>query len=225
MTKREFVILADLQSNSRELAIACEQAGAQSIILHFNDDNSHGSRFGSLDIEEQSLRDCIGSVDTSLGIWIGDSRPLDTLVWEKCVALGFSFVIMQAHHMPTFVWKDNRIPKFVGIGPGYILEQVRTLAEFQEVSSLVASLTPPSGHGLPLNLFDVATLKLITTLSKKPVLYSTQRKVRIEDVGLLAGEGCSGLILKGSNYGETTGEFKENITKFKAVSSQEHQSP
>jgi hypothetical protein len=224
MNSGGFVILADLSSNSKEFAIACEQGGANSVILHLNDDASNGSRFGGLDIEGQSLKDCMASVTIPLGIWIGDSRLLDVIEWEFCVNLGFSFVVMQAHHMPTFVWKDNRLPKFVGIGPGYILEQVKTLAEFEDVASLVASLTPAQGRGLPLNLFDVATLKLITSLSKKPVLYTTQRKVRPEDVNLLASEGCRGLVLKGSLYGSSDAEFKENVLKFKLASQRPQES-
>ncbi len=89
MSSGEFVILADLPSNSKEFSIACEQAGADSIILHLNDDSSHCSRFGGRDIEEQSLKDCISSASAPLGIWIGDSRPIDILEWELVSILDF----------------------------------------------------------------------------------------------------------------------------------------
>jgi hypothetical protein len=217
LAKDDFVILGDLASNSPEFAIACEEARANALVLHINDDSAKGSRFGGLEIEQDSLRDCLSSVRIPVGISIGDSRPLVREEWEICVALGFSFVIMLAHHMPTFVWKDERLTKIVSIGPGYILEQVKTISEFKEVSALVASLTPSQGHGLPLNLFDVATLRLITSLSRKPVLYPTQRRIRPEDIPILDEEGCHGVLVNGSIYAQNKEEFKEALTRFRSL--------
>ncbi|MGI0083926.1 MAG: hypothetical protein ACREBQ_02475 [Nitrososphaerales archaeon] len=64
------------------------------------------------------------------------------------------------------------------MGPGYILEQEKSPSEFEGVTGVLASLTPSHGHGLSMTLFDVATLKLITSLSKKPVFYPTQGSIR-----------------------------------------------
>ena len=219
IAKGEFVILGDMASNSADFAIDCEEAEASAVLLHLNEDGAQGSRFGGLEIEQDSLKECLSVVKIPVGISIGDSRPLVPEEWELCVGLGFSFVIMLAHHMPTFVWKDERLARIVSIGPGYILEQVKTISDFKEVSAVVASLTPSQGQGLPLNLFDVATLRLITSLSRKPVLYPTQRKIRPEDIPILDGEGCHGLLVSASIYGQTKDEFRENLIRFKSLCS------
>ncbi len=217
LSNGDFVILGDLASNSAEFAVSCEEAEANAVVLHLNENATPGSRFGGLEIEQDSLRECLSVVRIPVGISIGDARPLVPEEWELCVNLGFSFVIMLAHHMPTFVLKDERLAKIVSIGPGYLLEQVKTISDFKEVSALVASLTPSQGHGLSLNLFDIATLRLITSLSRKPVLYPTQRKVRPEDIPTLETEGCRGLLVNSSIYGQTKEEFRENIIRFKSL--------
>jgi hypothetical protein len=215
--KEDFVILGDLGANSAELAVACEEAGASGVVLHLNETPSHGLRFGGLEIELDSLKECLSILRIPAGISIGDSRPLLREEWETCVALGFSFVNMFAHHMPTFVWKDERIAKFVSIASGYILEQVKAISEFPEVEGLVSCLTPATGYGLSLNLFDVATLRLISGLSKKPVLYSAQRKIRPEDISILFEQGCRGLLVMPSIFGATTkGEYKHSIELLKS---------
>jgi hypothetical protein len=218
MTKNDFVILGDLGSNSAELAAVCEESRIDGLLLHLNEDSTRGSRFGGLEIEQDSLKECLNVVKIPVGISIGDSRPLVPEEWELCVNLGFSFVVMFAHHMPTFVFKDERLTKIVSIGPGYILEQVKAISEFEEVSAIVASLTPNQGYGLPLNLFDVTTLKLITSLSRRPVLYPTQRKIRPEDVSILRAEGCKGILVSSTTYGANKEEFKEAILRFKSFS-------
>ncbi|MHB1909474.1 MAG: hypothetical protein ACYCQJ_11485 [Nitrososphaerales archaeon] len=220
MRSSRFLTLGDLHSNSHEFARAFEDARADGIIVHLNENPSHGSRFGGLEIEEESLKQCISSVKIPVGIAIGDARPLVEEEWEMCVGLGFSFVVMLAHHMPTFVWHDARVPKFVAIGPGYILEQVKAISDFSNIEAIIAMLTPERGYGLPLNLFDVATLKLISSLSEKPVLYSTQRKLRPEDVFILAKEKCKGLLLSQVSYGSTIEECRDNATRFKSASLQ-----
>ena len=220
MRSSRFLTLGDLHSNSREFALAFEESQADGILLHLNENPSHGTRFGGMEIEEESLKQCVSSVKIPVGIAVGDARPLVQEEWEMCVDLGFSFVVMLAHHMPTFVWHDARIPKFVAIGPGYILEQVKAISAFPNIEGIIAMLTPERGYGLPLNLLDVATLRLITSLSEKPVLYSTQRKLRPEDVLVLAKEKCKGLLISQVSYGSTTEECRENATRFKGASLQ-----
>jgi hypothetical protein len=217
LTKGGFVIVGDLPSNSPELAIACEEAGADGLLLHLNEDTARGSRFGGLEIEQDSMKECLSVLKIPAGISIGDSRPLFPEEWEICVSMGFSFVNMFAHHMPTFVWKDERLAKIVSIGPGYILEQVRTISEFDEVSAVVASLTTTQGYGLPLNVFDVATLRLITSLSKRPVLFPTLKKIRPEDLPILDAQGCRGVLANGSIYAQNKEEFKETLIRFKSM--------
>ncbi len=212
----KFLVLGDLHANLSQFASACEAGGADAIVLHLNENSPQG-RFGGLEIEEESIRDCLSVVKIPIGISIGDSRAFVKDEWEMLVGLGISFVNMFAHQLPTFVWKDTRVEKLVSIGPGYVLEQVKTLSEFEGVSAILASLTPTHGYGLPLTLFDVATLKLIALLSKRMVLYPTQRVIRPEDIFTLRNQGCRGLLVSNLIYGATPESCREGILGVRSV--------
>src|SRR5579872_5672331 len=105
---KKFHLLVDLFSNSSELASAAQEQGADAVILHLNESLAQGARFGGLEIEEDSLKECLTNTKIPFIISIGDARQLSIDEWERIVSLGFSFVNMFAHHMPTFVWRDER---------------------------------------------------------------------------------------------------------------------
>ncbi|MDG6905310.1 MAG: hypothetical protein JRN20_05935 [Nitrososphaerota archaeon] len=201
--------------NSREYAIACEEAGADSVLFHLNQDSGGGVRFAGLEIEEDAIKDSLSVLKIPSGISIGDTRGLLYEDWEAITRLGFSFVNMYAHQLPTFVWEDRRFEKIISIGPGYILEQVKALSEFESVSAIVASLTPNQGIGLPFTMLDGTTLKLIARLSSKPVYVPTQRGIRPSDVKLLEDLGCDGLLISNTVYGENIESCKSNIRRFR----------
>jgi hypothetical protein len=184
-------------------------------MLHLNQDAPGGARFGGLDIEEESIKDGLSFLKIPAGLSIGDGRTLLGSEWEKIVGLGFSFVNMYAHQMPSFIWEDSRISKAVSIGPGYILEQVKALSEFPNTSALVAALTPNQGVGLPLTVFDITTLSLITKLSSKPVLVPTQRAITQSDAGLLRDLHCMGLLISSVVYGETVENCKDVLMQYR----------
>ncbi|MGI0079890.1 MAG: hypothetical protein ACRECH_09720, partial [Nitrososphaerales archaeon] len=91
------------------------------------------------------------------------------------------------------------------------------------VTGVLASLTPSHGHEPSMTLFDVATLKLITSLSKKPVFYPTQGSIRPEDVQILSEQGCKGLLVSTSTYGSTIETCKERISSFRRAINQTYQ--
>ncbi len=214
---KKFLLIADLFSNNSDLARAAEEAGADAVILHLNESPAQGARFGGLEIEEDSIKECLDGAKVPFGLAVGDARLLTSDEWERCVALGFSFVNMFAHHMPTFVWKDERISKIASLGPGYILEQIRAIAEFKEFAAFVASFTPMQGFGSNLNVLDVTTLKLIMGLAKKPVLFPTQKLVRMEDIAMLRSLGLRGIIVTSISYGNSADTLKETLKDFKCT--------
>lgn len=218
-SRRKFLLIGDLHVNSREYATACEEAGADSVLFHLNQDSGGGVRFAGLEIEEDAIKDSLSVLKIPSGISIGDTRGLLYEDWEAIARLGFSFVNMYAHHLPTFVWEDQRFEKIVSIGPGYILEQVKALSEFESVSAIVASLTPSQGTGLPFTMLDGTTLKLVTRLSSKPVYVPTQRGIRHSDVKLLKDLGCDGLLVSNTVYGDNVESCKSNIQRFREEAS------
>lgn len=209
------MLFGDLHLNSRDYAIACEEAGADSVLFHLNQDVGGGVRFAGLEIEEDSIKDSLSVLKIPTGISIGDTRALLYEDWEAIAEMGFSFVNMFAHQLPTFVWSDQRFEKLVSIGPGYILEQVKALAEFDSVSAIVAALTPSQGLGLPFTMLDGTTLKLVTKLANKPVYVPTQRGIRPQDIKLLKELGCEGLLLSSTVYGDSVESCKTNVSRFR----------
>lgn len=212
---KRFLLLCDLHSNSCEFSRAAEESGVDAVMLHLNESPAQGARFGGLEIEEDSIKECLAGANIPFGLTIGDARLLTSDEWERCVALGFSFVNMFAHHMPTFVWKDDRLMKVASLGPGYILEQIRSIAEFREFSAFIASFTAMQGFGSNLNVLDITTLKLITGLAKKPVLLPTQKLVRPEDVPVLRTLGLRGLTITSVAYGNSVDTLKETVQQFR----------
>ena len=195
LTTEKFLLFGDLHLNSRELAIACEEAGVDSILFHLNQDLGGGIRFGGLEIEQDSIRDSLSVLKIPTGIAIGDTRVLRGDDWEAIARMGFSYVNMYAHQLPMFVWDDPRITKMVSIGPGYILEQVKALSELDSVAAVVAALTPHQGVGQPFTMLDGTTLKLITNLSSKPVFVPTQRTIRPQDLHSMRSDSGSAFAL------------------------------
>lgn len=216
LNTERFLLFGDLHLNSKELAIACEEAGVDSILFHLNQDLVGGIRFAGLEIEEDSIRDALSVLKVPTGIAIGDSRALQVDDWEAIARMGFSFVNMYAHQLPIFVWDDPRIAKVVSIGPGYILEQVKALSELDSVSAIVAALTPNQGIGQPFTMLDGTTLKLITKLSCKSVFLPTQRKIRPQDLNSIRKMGCNGLLLTTTVYGETLQSCRDKISRYRA---------
>lgn len=214
----KFLLFGDLYSNSKELAIACEESGVDAIVFHLNQDLGGGVRFAGLEIEEDSIRDSLSVLKVPTGIAIGDTRILQNDDWEAIANMGFTFVNMFAHQLPIFVWDDTRIAKVVSIGPGYILEQVKALSELESVSAIVAALTPNQGLGQPFTMLDGTTLKLITSLSCKPVFVPTQRYIRPRDLVSIKKMGCKGLIITTTAYGDTPQSCRDNISNYRAES-------
>ncbi|MHB8699886.1 MAG: hypothetical protein ACYC7D_02580 [Nitrososphaerales archaeon] len=210
-----FLLIGDLHVNSAQFAVACEESGADAVLLHLNQDAHGGARFGGWEIEEQSIKDTFSVLKIPAGISIGDNRIMMASDWEAVVNVGFSFVNMFAHQLPTFVWDDTRISKVVSIGPGYLFEQVRAIADFQSTSGIIASLTPNQLVGLPLTLLDLTTLGLITKLSQKPVLMPTQRQIRPEDIDTLRSQGCRGIIVSNVVYGESSEGCRDQMGLFR----------
>jgi hypothetical protein len=212
---KKFLLLADLYANSRDLARCAEDGGADAVLLHLNESSSQGARFGGLEIEEDSIKECLTEARVPFGLTIGDARLLTIDEWERCIGLGFAFVNMFAHHMPLFVLKDDRIAKILSIGPGYLLEQIKAMSEFKELSALITSITSAQGYGGNLNVLDVTTVKLIVALSKRPILFPTQRLVRFEDVPILKNLGAKGIVLTSVAYGNSADSLKESLAGFR----------
>jgi hypothetical protein len=187
-------LVAILPQNNDEYSSAAAQAGADMIMVGVDKtETSLPGLFGSFDLMEDSIDSILSTTSVPVGISIGDSRPLIEENWERIVSKPFSFVNMYAHHMPPFVLEDTRVEKLVSIGPGYMLEQVKSISETDGVAALEAAIVAPQGRNHIFSALDLATLSVLAALSSKPLLMRTQKKMSSGDVRSVMKSGLRGI--------------------------------
>lgn len=209
--------MAVLPQNSNEYASVAAQAGADAIMLGIDKtDTSLPGLFGSFDLMEDSIDSILSAASVPVGISIGDSRPLIEENWERIVSKPFSFVNMYAHHMPPFVLEDSRVDKLVSIGPGYMLEQVKSISETDGVTALEAAIVAPQGRNHIFSALDLATLGVLASLSAKPLLMRTQKKMSPRDVRSVMRLGLKGVSLDAAVLEPGIEAYRDAVTTFRS---------
>lgn len=210
-------MIATLPQNNSEYAAAATQAGASAIMVGIDKtDTSLPGLFGSFDLMEDSIDSILGTTTVPVGISIGDSRPLIEENWERIVSKPFSFVNMFAHHMPPFVLEDNRVEKLVSVGSGYMLEQVKSVSEIDSVTALEAAIVAPQGRNHIFSALDLATLSVLASLSAKPMLMRTQKKMSAGDVRSAMRSGIRGISVDASSLEPGIEAYRDAITTFRS---------
>jgi len=216
LMKDKFTLISSLHTNSLELAVASEESGADAVELHLNiEDAASAIRFGGIDLEENSVREVIGSVKVPVGVWIGDMPMVSKEEWEKIVGSGVDYVKMLAHHMPSYVYNDDRVKKIISVGSGYVLEQVEILSHDGRVSAIEASIMTPQVFRLPLTLFDISNYTLITRRSSKPVIVPSQKFIEPNDLAVLKRIGIGGIVTNSIVTGTTQLSYREILAEFR----------
>jgi len=210
-------LIAILPQNSSEYASTAAQAGAEAIMVGIDKtDTSLPGLFGSFDLLEDSIDSILSTTSVPVGISIGDSRPLIEENWERIVSKPFSFVNMYAHHMPPFVLEDSRIEKLVSIGPGYMLEQVKSISELDGVTALEAAIVAPQGRSHIFSALDLATLSVLASLSSKPLLMRTQKKMGPSDIRSVARSGLRGISVDAASLEPGIEAYRDAITTYRS---------
>jgi hypothetical protein len=210
-------LIAVLPQNNSEYASIASQAGADAIMLGIDKtDTSLPGLFGSFDLMEDSIDSILSAASLPVGISIGDSRPLIEENWERIVSKPFSFVNMYAHHMPPFVLEDSRVEKLVSIGPGYMLEQVKSISQIDGVTALEAAIVAPQGKNHIFSALDLATLGVIASLSAKPLLMRTQKKMSARDVRSVMRLGLKGVSLDAAILEPGIEAYRDAVTTFRS---------
>ncbi len=210
-------LVATLPQNNVEYASIAAQAGADAIMLGIDKtDTSLPGLFGSFDLMEDSIDSILSTTSVPVGISIGDSRPLIEESWERIISKRFSFVNMYAHHMPPFVLEDERVEKLVSIGPGYMLEQVKSISEIDGVTALEAAIVAPQGRNHIFSALDLATLGVLASLSAKPLLMRTQKKMGVRDVRSVMRCGLRGISVDAAALEPGIEAYRDAITTFRS---------
>jgi len=211
-----FSLITSIYSNQSKLAVAAEKAGSDAIIVNINTANQSGSnRFGSFEFEEDSIREIINNVKIPVGLFIGDTAYLNDTDWGRIINSGLDFINMFAHFLPFSILVDKRISKMVSIGPGYLIEQVKSLSDDPNIDSLLSSVTPSQAIGQNLNALDLSTVKILANLSSKPLLLLTQKTFSPEHVEYISKIGCKGLVLNDVVIGKTEDSMDSAIKSYR----------
>lgn len=210
-------IIAILPQNNSEYASAAAQAGADAMMVGIDKtDTSLPGLFGSFELMEDSIDAVLATTSVPVGISIGDSRPLLEETWERIVSRPFSFVNMYAHHMPPFVLEDERVEKLVSIGPGYMLEQVKRISEIDGVAALEAAIVAPQGRGHVFSVLDLATLGVLASLSSKPLLARTQKRMAVRDVRSVLRSGIRGISVDATSLEPGVETYRDAVRTFRS---------
>ena len=206
------LVIASLPKNSTSLAVQAVEGGADALILNIDgDETSAPNHFGSYDLHDAYINDVISTVSVPCGIFIGGAKLLTEEYWERIMSSAFSFVEMYAHQMPTFVLADPRLKKVTAISTGYILEQVKQLSAMEGVEAIDVATVPHQTRGAPFSVLDYATLGVIASLSARPVLLRTQKRLAQSDIGRVMALGVKGLVVDPCILSGTDEAYKDEI--------------
>ncbi len=147
-------------------------------------------------LEAELLKDLVSVLSIPVGVSLNSDREVSVEDWEELVSAGIEFVDMMAHRFPAFILTDDRVGKIVGVGSGYVLEQITKLSELDGIGAVRVLLTPSRPYDLELTVFDLATLSLVVERSSKPVLISTKKSISPSELPLLAALGCKGIVIR-----------------------------
>ena len=193
---REYTLIASLPKNSTSLALRAVEGGADAVLLNIDgDEGASPNHYGSYDLHDVYINDVISTLSVPCGIFIGGARLLTEEYWNRVMSSPFSFVEMYAHQMPMFVLEDPRVKKVTAISTGYILEQVKQLSGMDGVEAIDVATVPHQARGGPFSVLDYATLGVIASLSTKPVMLRTHKRLTRSDIAKVVALGVKGLVV------------------------------
>lgn len=207
--KNKMTLIVSLPFNSVEMAKAAEEAGADGLKVHVNAYHPASNKtFPAWQEEKENLKKILQSVKIPIGIVPASSPDLPLAEMEEIMDSGFAFFDIYAHHCPPSFLK-LKTGKMLAVNPDYTLDQIKSLATL-DFDVLETSVLPHSSYGNPLTVKDVATYKLIASSIPKPIIVSTQLKLKPEEVSILYEAGARGIMLGIV----VTGDTIEGISKY-----------
>lgn len=216
LSEKNFLFLAALLANRTDLAAAAVEGGADALVVSAGASDFGVNKFGNFELEEEGIRAVTSTVSIPVGLYLGDILHIDVEEWERVVDANIEFLIMFAHQMPILVLSDERVSKFAAIGPGYVIEQVRSISKDPNIDALVAALTPSQAVAQDMSALDLGTLRLLVELSEKPVLNLVQKVVEPRFLPILLRTGCRGLILNSLSLGSSVESVKTVLADYRS---------
>ena len=218
-------LLVSLPTNSRELALAALEAGAQGLKVHINLRHAAaGTGFGSLAEEAEAIAEIV-SLGLPVGIVPGgDLAAVRREEVSQLATLGLDYLDVYVSAMPAWVPAVAGIGVMAAVGATDVVAPARlaALARLPGVQMVEASCVPHEGYGLPLSagdLCDYTQVVAAMTHGNKPVIVPTQRAITPEDVPGLAATGIRALLIgaivtgtEASSLARATGRYRQALS-------------
>lgn len=176
---RRGLLIVSLPRNAADLARASADAGADMLKVHINvHHRASGTRFGSLDEEEEGLTAVLAS-GLPTGLVPGEA----TMVTQEEVPRLRRFAFLDAYitRLPLFLY-DAGVPVIPAIPHDYPSDALGTLDALPG-DWLEAALVPPEGYGRAPASDDFADLARLGMATRRRLIVPSQRRIGPEDLG------------------------------------------
>ncbi len=170
---RRGLLIVSLPRNDAALARAAAEAGADMLKVHINvHHRASGTRFGSLDEEEQDL-----SAVLAAGLPTGLVPGEEVMVTQEEMPRLRRFAFLDAYltRLPMFLY-DASVPVIPAIPHDYSPQELGALGALPG-DWLEAALVPPEGYGLNPAAGDLAALARLGEATGRRMIVPSQRRI------------------------------------------------
>ncbi|MDR7419009.1 MAG: hypothetical protein QN178_08865 [Armatimonadota bacterium] len=212
---RRGLLIVSLPRNDVAMARAAVDAGADLLKVHVNvHHRASGTRFGSLDDEDDALREILG-----LGVGVGIVPGEDEMVTpaELPRLRRFAFIDAYVTRLPLFLY-DAGVPVIPAIPHDYPAGALGSLVALPG-EWLEAALVAPDGYGKHPVAGDLVALAHVGAVTRRRMIVPTQRRIRPEDLpryfaidavwAVMIGAIVTGRTARG--VGRATAEFRRGV--------------
>ncbi|MGQ0550808.1 MAG: hypothetical protein ACT4PY_14185 [Armatimonadota bacterium] len=175
---RRGLLIVSLPRNDAALARTAAEAGADMLKVHINvHHRASGTRFGSLDDEEENL-----SAVLEAGLPTGLVPGEDLMVTHEEIPRLRRFAFLDAYitRLPMFLY-DAGVPVIPAIPHDYPPEALGTIRAFPG-DWLEAALVAPDGYGLNPAAGDLAALARLGEATGRRLIVPSQRRIGPADL-------------------------------------------
>lgn len=181
-------LIVSLPSNSRPLAEAAAEGGADALKVHINLHHAaSGTHFGGLEEERGNLEGIL-ALGLPTGIVPGAADRVPSPQEMGALAeMGMDFFDMFITTMPAWLTRFSAMTRVGAVDQGVSPEAVGELAALG-LEMIEAAVVPTEGYGRPLCVADLIRYRRLRAATKLPIIVPTERALTPDDVPLLVNE-------------------------------------
>ncbi len=211
-------LIVSLPGNSRELARAAAEGGADALKVHLNvAHQASGTRFGSLKEERGALEEIL-AVGLPTGIVPGTAEQLPSREeMQELAAMGLDFFDLFARDMPAWMASFQGMSRAAAVDADLRGDSFPEL-EALGIEMIEAAVVPPGGYGRPLCVPDLVAYRRIRRATRLPIIVPTERAIRPEEVPLLVGKiGIDAVMIGAVVTGVEASSLRGTTKRFAAA--------